>query len=129
VLDQFQLVTGWHNDPSLVSDQLYIVEPGLCTVYHNSSFNGTLIFSLGNGPVVEIPTKELAGPVRGIDPSGKRVLQPNITNINIFDKSAPEGTAVLGKVFLSRVCFRLLIISPYEILCLLNFSDVSDCQL
>jgi hypothetical protein len=124
VLDQFQLVIDWHSNPSLVLDQVYMVEPGL---YHNSSFNGTLIFSLKNGPVVEIPTRELAGLVRGIDPSGKRVLQPNIAVINISNESALEGTAVLGKVFLSQVCFTLLLISPYEKSCLLNFSDVSDC--
>jgi hypothetical protein len=100
VIDLFQEHTGLRNDPSLVSNQLLVVEPGLT---FNSSFNGTLRFTLKNGPVVEIPNEELAQQLRGIDQTGKRVLQNNVTVVNIFNETAPEGTAVLGKVFLSQV--------------------------
>jgi hypothetical protein len=114
VLDFFQQNTGWQNDPSLVSNQLYIVEPGLT---YNSSFNGTLRFTLKNGPVVEIPTGELAQPLRGIDQTGKRVLQNNVTVVNIFNDSAPEGTAVLGGVFLSQASFAQQMVFLYKTSC------------
>jgi hypothetical protein len=71
-------------------------------LYYNTSFNGSLIFTLQDGFVVEVPQYELAVPVRGLDPKGQRVLQSNITVVNIFNNSAPEGTATLGKVFLSQ---------------------------
>lgn len=99
VFEAFQTSTQWINDTSLVSPELYIVEPGL---YYNTSFNGSLIFKLPDGLEVEIPNYELAGPLRGIDRNGQRVLQNNITAVNIFDENAPEDTATLGKVFLSQ---------------------------
>jgi len=72
VLQAFKQGTGWtNNTTSLVSEQLYIVEPAL---YYNTTVNRTLIFTLIDGLVVEIPNYELAAPLRGIDPSGKRVL-------------------------------------------------------
>ena len=83
-----------------------MVEPGL---YYNSEFNGTLKFSLQGGLEVEIPSEELAWPVRGLDINGKKVFQDNITVVNIFNETAPENTATLGKVFLSQVCFTQLI--------------------
>jgi hypothetical protein len=99
VIDLFQEHTGLKNDPSLVSNQLYLVEPGLT---FNSSFKGSLTFTLKNGPVVEVPNQELTQMLRGIDQTGKRVLQDNVTVVNIFNVSAPEGTASLGKVLLSQ---------------------------
>jgi len=99
VLSAFQTSTEWVNDTSLVSPQLYIVEPGL---YYNTSFNGSLIFTLEGDLEVEIPSYEMTGPLRGIDPSGQRILQNNITAVNIFNENAPEDTASLGKVFLSQ---------------------------
>lgn len=75
------------------------MEPGL---YYNTSFNGSLIFTLADGLEVEIPAYEMAGPLRGIDSSGQRVLQNNVTSVNIFNQNAPENTASLGKVFLSQ---------------------------
>jgi hypothetical protein len=110
VLNGFQQYTNWHNDVS-VSNSLYIVERGL---FYNSGFNGTLKFSLKNGPVIEIPNEELAQPLRGIDPTGQRVLQSDVTVVNIFDQVAPEGTAVLGKAFLSQACFAWHRIFPYK---------------
>jgi hypothetical protein len=85
---------------------LYIVEPGL---NYNSTFNGSLIFTLDNGLEVEIPSYEMAGPLRGINPNGQRVLQNNVTTVNIFFENAPENTASLGKVFLSQGSLRFLI--------------------
>jgi hypothetical protein len=78
---------------------LYIVEPGL---NYNITFNGSLIFTLAGGLEVEIPSYEMAGPLKGIDPTGQKVVQTNVTTVNIFDEGAPEGTASLGKVFLSQ---------------------------
>jgi hypothetical protein len=101
VIELFQSSMNWHNDTS-VPNSLYIVERGL---YYNTSFNGTLKFSLKDGPVIEIPDYELAQPLRGIDPNEVWVLQNNITAVNIFYQDAPEGTAVLSKVFLSQACF------------------------
>jgi hypothetical protein len=106
VLQAFQSSTQWINDTSLVSPQLYIVEPGL---NYNTTFNGSLIFTLEGGLEVEIPNYEMAGPLRGIDPNGQRVLQNNVTTVNIFSQDAPEGTASLGKVFLSQVSSPFLI--------------------
>jgi len=100
-LQAFRRETHWINDSSAVSDQIYIVEPGL---YYNTGFEGSLIFTLQDGFVVEVPQYELAVPVRGLDPNGQRVLQSNVTVVNIFNNSAPEGTATLGKVFLSQAC-------------------------
>ena len=101
VLELFQQSTNWQDDIS-VPNSLYIVERGL---YYNTSFNGTLKFSLKDGPVIEIPDYELAQPLRGIGPNGVRVLESNITAVNIFYQDAPEGTAVLSKVFLSQARF------------------------
>ena len=79
VLELFQSSMNWHDDISVPSS-LYLVERGL---YYNTSFNGTLKFSLKDGPVIEIPNEELAQPLRGIDPNGLRVLESNITAMNI----------------------------------------------
>jgi hypothetical protein len=70
-----------------------------------------------NGPVIDIPNEKLSQPARGIDPTGKRILQNNVTVVNIFNQEAPEGRAVLGKVFLSQACFTLPIIFMCEISC------------
>lgn len=104
IIDLFQEYTGLKNDPSLVSDQLLIVEPGLT---FNGSFNGSLTFSIKNGPVVEVPNEEITQILWGIDKTGKRVLQNNVTVVNIFNTTAPEGTATLGKVLLSQASFSL----------------------
>jgi hypothetical protein len=76
-----------------------MVEHGLL---YNSNFNGTLIFSLKDGPVIEIPNEGLSQPLRGIDVTGRRILQSNVTVVNIFDQDAPEGTCVLSKPFCRR---------------------------
>jgi hypothetical protein len=99
VIAQFQTSIGLNNDSSLVSPQLYIVEPG---IYYNTSFDASLVFTLAGGLEVVIPSHELVGPLRGIDRNGTRVLQSNVTMVNVFESSAPLGTASLGKVFLSQ---------------------------
>jgi hypothetical protein len=83
------------------------VEPGL---YYpqTKGFNGSLIITLSNGFEVEIPNHELSNPLRGIDANGARVLQPNITEVNIFSEDAPLNTATLGKVYLSQVSYYIL---------------------
>ena len=103
MLSQFQSATNWSSDTS-ISDDIKVIEAGL---YYNASLNlsPTLIFSLNGGLEVEIPADDLVGPVRGLNKSGARVLQNNITVVNIFNESAPEGTATLGKSFLSQVRF------------------------
>jgi hypothetical protein len=108
----FQEATNWNNNTS-VPDDLLVVEPGL---YYNSSFDGSLIFTLSDGLEIEIPNEELSGPVRGIDQSGNRVLQNNITVVNIFENIV-DDTASLGKVFLSQACSAMLIVFLYEVLC------------
>lgn len=113
MLEQFQLATNWSNHTSVAED-LYVVEPGL---YYDSDFNGTLKFSLQGGLDVEIPNKEMAWPVRGLDATGKKVLQDNITVVNILHKIAPKDMATLGKVFLSQACSTPMIIIPYEASC------------
>jgi hypothetical protein len=103
VITQFQTSIqtsfGLNNDTSLVSPQLYVVEPG---IYYNTSFDASLVFTLAGGLEVVIPSYELVGPLRGIDPNGTRVLQSDVTMVNIFNSNAPLGTASLGKVFLSQ---------------------------
>jgi hypothetical protein len=99
----FQRETGYNSNTE--SDpNIFVVEPGLYYTYPNR-FNGSLIFTLNGGLEVEIPNEELSTPLRGLDQNGKRVLQPNITEVNIFHKEAPAHTAaMLGKIFLSQVC-------------------------
>ncbi|CAG8683403.1 12207_t:CDS:2, partial [Acaulospora colombiana] len=91
-------VNGSLPDPS----QFYIVEPGL-TYPSSPAFNGSLKITLDYDFVVEIPTEELAHPLRGISPTGERVTMSNTTELNIFRQVALLDTAVLGKAFLSRV--------------------------
>lgn len=124
VIEIFQASTGWKNNTSLVSPELYIVEPGL---NDNNSFNGSLIFTLNGGLKVQIPSYEMAGPLRGIDPTGHRILQSNVTTVNIFDQGAPLNTATLGKVFLSQESIYQL---TSQTGCLLmQYLVISDCQL
>ena len=105
VVQQFQTSIGLSNDSSLVSPQLYIVEPG---IYYNTSFDASLVFTLAGGLEVVIPSHELLGPLRGIDQNGMRVLQSNVTMVNIFSGSVPLDTATLGKVFLSQASLSQL---------------------
>ena len=105
VVEQFQTSIGLSNDSSLVSPQLYIVEPG---IYYNTSFDASLVFTLAGGLEVVIPSHELLGPLRGIDQNGMRVLQSNVTMVNIFSGSVPLDTATLGKVFLSQASLSQL---------------------
>jgi hypothetical protein len=88
------------------------VEPGL---YYpqTKGFNGSLIIKLSSGFEVEIPNYELAHPLRGIDTNGVRVLQPNITEVNIFSENAPLDTATIGKVYLSQVNYYILLSIRY----------------
>lgn len=92
-------MTGW-NENTKLSEDMIVVEPGL---YYNSLFNGSLKFSLEGGLSVEIPAEELSWQARGIDTKGARVLDKNTTVVNIFNQTAPESTAILGKAFLSQV--------------------------
>jgi hypothetical protein len=111
VLQSFQEATGWSTDTAAdIDSDLYVVEPGL---YYpqTKGFNGSLIFTLNNGFIVEIPNEELANPLRGIDLNGARRLQPNITEVNIFSLGDPLNTAVLGKVFLSQVSYLYSFVS------------------
>jgi hypothetical protein len=64
------------------------------------------MFTLENGLEVEIPNYELAWPARGIDKTGQWVQQDNATVVNIFNGTLPEGTASVGKIFLSQECFH-----------------------
>ena len=66
-----------------------------------AGFNGSLRYVLEKDFTVEIPNFELQHPLRGLDGNGSRVLQPDITEVNIYGE--PLGAWVLGKVFLSRV--------------------------
>jgi hypothetical protein len=104
-LEGFQRATNWINDTSMVPPDLYVVEPGL---NYNTPFNGSLVFTLQDGLEVEIPAYEMAGPLRGIDSNGQRVLNNTITTVNIFNEKAPQDTATLGKVFLSQESFLSL---------------------
>lgn len=101
VLQLFKEHTGWKAATTVDSD-LLVTEPGL--LYPTSvGFNGSLIFLLNNGLEVEIPNDELQHPVRGIDVNGTRILQENITEVNIYSQPAPLAMSVLGKAFLSQV--------------------------
>ncbi len=103
MIDEFRSHTNWSNDTSVAKD-LFVIEQGL---YYTSNFNGSLKFSLNGGFEVEVPAEELVWPVRGLDVTGKKVLQDNLTVVNILSDHTPEGTATLGKVFLSGVCLTL----------------------
>jgi hypothetical protein len=96
----FKQVTGWSEGTSAGSNGLYLPEPGL-KYPATSGFNGSLKYVLSDGFTVEIPNSELQHPLRGLDKNGKYTLQPNITEVNVYEQ--PLGAWVLGKVFLSRV--------------------------
>jgi len=91
--------TGWQNHSSLIPPDLYVSEEGL---YYNTEFNGSLVLSLGGGMEVEIPSYELAGPLRGIDKNGQKAVNDDITVVNIFNGDTRGNTAVLGRRFLSQ---------------------------
>jgi len=86
--------------------QIYIMwSPGSTTRRLRTGFNASLIIQLSNGFEVEIPNYELSNPLRGIDVNGARMLNPNITQVNIFSEKAPLDTATLPKIFLSQVSY------------------------
>jgi hypothetical protein len=93
-------VTGWSPIPDNNTNNLFIPEPGL--IYPSSTgFNGSLRFTLDDGFTVEIPNSELQHPLRGLDKNGDYVLQPNVTEVNVYSEAL--NAWVLGKVFLSQV--------------------------
>jgi hypothetical protein len=102
LLENFQQITGWSPDTK-ADPNLLIVEPGL--LYPQSiGFNGSLIIKLqGYDGEVEIPNYELSHPLRGIATNGTRILDTDLTELNIFHEAPLFDTAVLGKVFLSQV--------------------------
>jgi hypothetical protein len=100
-LERFMDITGWNSTvrPNNSSD-LFIPEPGL--MYPSTTgFNASLKFVLDDGFTVTIPNHELQHPLRGLDSAGNVALQPNITEVNVYNM--PLVTWVLGKVFLSQV--------------------------
>ncbi|KAF2742343.1 hypothetical protein M011DRAFT_481739 [Sporormia fimetaria CBS 119925] len=104
--DRFIEYTGWGECCRDVKPDkdLYVVEPGFLFP-NNLAFNGSLVIRLAGGMVVEIPPEEMSRPLRGINPSGKRVLQENITEVAVFseDTDAPLNKMALGRSFLSQV--------------------------
>jgi len=99
----FQRETGYNLNFESYPD-IIVLEQGLHYPDTNR-FNGSLIFKLNGGLEVEIPNDELSNPLRGLDPNGKKILQPNITEVNIFHQEAPADIATtLGRSFLSQVC-------------------------
>jgi hypothetical protein len=99
-LQSFQEHTGWSSDTKADPNPLD-VEPGLSSPPSNG-FNGSLVFTFEGGFEVEVPNEELVHPLWGINTSGARVLDTNITEINIFHQEVLE-TASMGKAFLSQV--------------------------
>ncbi|KAF1851418.1 uncharacterized protein K460DRAFT_329459 [Cucurbitaria berberidis CBS 394.84] len=99
-LARFKQVTGWDPKTAYDPNNLFVPEPGLIFP-STTGFNGSLKYFLNNGLTVEIPNSELQHPLRGLDRTGDHVLQPNVTEVNIYKE--PLGAWVLGKVFLSRV--------------------------
>src|SRR4051812_24904741 len=97
-LDLFKQHTEWKSETT-GDPELLVTEPGL--LYPSSTgFNGSLLVLLNNDLEVEIPNDELQHPLRGIAANGTRVLNDNITEVNVYRDSAPLQAAVLGKVFL-----------------------------
>jgi hypothetical protein len=94
-------ITGWNSSTSPDnSSDLFLPEPGL--MYPSiTGFNASLKFVLDDGFTVTIPNYELQHPLRGLDRAGNVALQPNITEVNVYNM--PFVTWVLGKVFLSQV--------------------------
>jgi hypothetical protein len=102
-LESFQRATSWSALTKYDADELFVAEPGL--MYPSKTgFNGSLRYVLENGFTVEIPNSELQHPLRGLDGNGSHLLEPNVTEVNIYGE--PLGAWVLGKVFLSRVRLR-----------------------
>ncbi|PVF92310.1 hypothetical protein CPB86DRAFT_791292, partial [Serendipita vermifera] len=91
-LNAFAQATNFVNSSLPDPSQFYIVEPGL-TYPASPAFNGSLKFELDHDLVVEIPTEELAHPLRGISPTGERVTMSNTTELNIFREVALLDTA------------------------------------
>jgi hypothetical protein len=87
-----------------------VVEPGLWYP-KDRKLDFSLVFKLNNDFEIEIPNEELVHPLRGIAPDGKRVLNDNITEVNIYNQTALLNTAILPRAFLSRVS----LISPVRL--------------
>ena len=81
-----------------------MVEPGLWYP-RDRKLNFSLVFKLNHDFEIEIPNEELVHPLGGIVQDWKRVLQDNITEVNISNQTALFDTAVLPRAFLSRVSF------------------------
>jgi hypothetical protein len=95
--------------PSEYQDHLANLEPGL--VYPRSAaaaFNGSMRITLKGGLVVDIPVHEMQRPLRGLNSDGKPVLDPELTELQIYGREAPVFAPVLGKAFLSQVSHFLM---------------------
>lgn len=98
-LDLFKQHTGW-TSRTLADPDMFVTEPGL-RFPSSTGFNGSLLILLNNDLEVEIPNYELQHPLSGIGANGTRISNDNITEVNVYQDSAPLQAAVLGKVFLS----------------------------
>jgi hypothetical protein len=88
-------------------------EPGLL-VPNNITFDGSFAFRITSGNEsfsVNIPNKELYGPVTGIASDGSitSLTNASISEIGIYSTAAPLNTAVLSRIFLSQVVHRFSI--------------------
>ncbi|KAH6881160.1 hypothetical protein B0T10DRAFT_411334 [Thelonectria olida] len=82
--------------------ELYNIEPGL--VYNASAnLSVSIAFTIGNGLTVEIPSYELAWPLRGLDTSGVPIVNSSLTEVQVFAEEGPLEGPVLGKILLSQV--------------------------
>lgn len=102
VFDRFTDTVGWAYEELNAIDELYIVEPGLLFPSEDA-FSGSLVIRLDDGFTIEIPPEEMSHPLRGIDRTGKRVLQSNLTETAVFRSTDVLGRMAFGKVFLSQV--------------------------
>ena len=101
-LDTFQRLTGYYaSDIELDQSNFALVEPGL--LYNGPKFAGSLTVTLKGGLEVKIPNSELCQPARALDRDGQYVSLGNISEVNIYNRSAPLNAAVLGRAFLSQI--------------------------
>jgi hypothetical protein len=104
LLDQFKdLVKGPLVEPSAYADRLLNLEPGIVYRKDEADFNATLRFTINYNQTVEVPFYEVQRSLRGLDPNGAVVVDPDYNELQIFGTPADGDAVVLGKAFLSQV--------------------------
>ncbi|KAM7192338.1 hypothetical protein V8F20_008929 [Naviculisporaceae sp. PSN 640] len=103
-----QKFTGKSLDTIGVKDyqnELLNIEPGIVYPSDFGNFNISLRITINNSLTVEIPPHEFQRPLKGLDKTGKPVVDMEKTEMQIYGYTAnePQDSPVFGKAFLSQL--------------------------